>query len=187
MPAFQTFLSLQIGEEPGGLLEDARNGTIAIQMIIMFEAWPEEVGVSGPHRSEYGLFLEIEVVGIVLRQGGHHTFLHPSFHRVQLVCIVHHVGDGPRLLVRGQQLLVVHQLLHVVSPRAIVDGLPEEIEELSGGLLLVAEDGTAGHVSQQLHIPAVFHAVLHADTVTLVHHAVLVEHQTACHMIHIDG
>ena len=65
--------------------------------------------------------------------------------------------------------------------------LPKEVKEFPGRLLLMVEDGAARQILQYLHIPAVFHSILHADTVTLVHHAILIKHDASGHMVHIDG
>ena len=120
-------------------------------------------------------------------QCGHDAVLHLTFYSVQLVRIVLHACNGSRLRIISQLFRIVHQCFHVVCPRTIVGGLPEDIQEFPGSLFLVAEDGTACHISQQFHIPAIFHAVLHADTMTFIHHAVLIEHHASCHMIHKDG
>ena len=99
---------------------------------------------------------------------------------------MHHMGDGACLLIISQQLLIVHQLLHMVSPRAIVAGFSEDIKEFACCLWFIVENSTARHVFQQINIPTVFHAILHTDTVTLVHNTIVIEHDATCHMIHIN-
>ena len=153
----------------------------------MIKTGPEAAGVSGPHRSQDGLLLEVEVVGIVLGQVVHQRFLHIALYRFQLVGIVHHVGNGTRLVVLSQQLLVVEQRFHVVGPATIIDSLAKDVEEFTRRLCFLVEDGGASHVFQLFHVPPVFHAFLHTYTVTLVHRAILVEHHAAYYIEHEYG
>lgn len=63
---------------------------------------------------------------------------------------------------------IFYQLLHSVGPTAVVTGLAEYVDKLSGSLRLIVDDGTAGEVLQQLYAPTIFHTSRHPQLVVEV-------------------
>ena len=149
---------LHVGKEIGGLLEDARNLVVGMQATVVYETWPEELGV-----------LDIALIA------------------AQTVVVLHHVGDGCRLGHLGYKVGVVDKILEVVSPTAEEGGGAQLIEELAGGIILAVEQGAAGHILQQLGAPTVLHAIFHTDAVAIVSQTEVVVHQLAYYMIGIYG
>ena len=90
-----------------------------------------------------------------------------------------HTHHETRLRILGQLLRMTYQLLHVISPWAIILSMTELSQNLLGSLCLAHEYRTTYQVLQGLYVPAMLHAILHTQTVAVVEQSVLVVDHTS--------
>ena len=92
----------------------------------------------------------------------------------EILVIVHHVGDEAHLGRSDESHALLGESVHAIGPCAMKQCLLEQAEVLVGQLLFTAEDGATRQILELLHTPSELHAALHAETVAIVGHAVVV-------------
>ena len=145
----------------------------------MEETGPEALGVAQPKGGKDGLLLEIGIVGILGSQHIHHVTLHIATIGTHRILVMQHAHHRTSLGMLGHLLLMTYQLQHTVSPLVVEQGMTELIQDLLGSLGLAHKHRATGQMHHSLHMPAMLHAILHTQTVTVVQQSVLiVDHTT---------
>ena len=161
-----------------------RHGPACMQTSIMIKTREERLGILHPKCGKKSLFLEIGIVGILLRELSHDIFLHFSTIASQCVMIVKHVRNRTCLSVFSHLLRLIQQLQHVLCPLTMEQGVAEQVQTFPCGLLFASKHGAASQVFLSLHMPAIFHPFLHADTMAVVQHAILIVSHTTKDVVH---
>ena len=133
-------LVLQLAVQIGGLLEVGGHALAYVALGVLEESRPEHLDILHPQGCNEGLLLIELIVAVGIDKLRHEEFLDQRVVAAQQVATRHQVENRLKPLVGTQLLGVAEELAVAVGPGAVVAGVAELVEILSGHTVLAVEE-----------------------------------------------
>ena len=179
-------LMLQLAIQIGGLLEVGGHALAYVALGILEESRPERLDVFHPQGCNEGLLLIELVVAVGIDKLRHEELLDQRVVTAQHIAARHQVEDRLKPLVGAQLLRVAEELAVAVGPGAVVAGVAEQVEILTGHAVLAIEERAERQILEVLGAPPHLDAVLQAPAVAVVQQTVVVVDGASHDLRHAD-